>query len=165
MHRFPHPLYVSFSSLAREKKNRFVSYSAKIWMSFRSLWISRWQPITVILSVSVSSTVLTQLSEDGELAWFNHPLTHSMMITHIARRQVDRCRIVTALSPITKWYINLPLQLLLQTETYCYKHIRLFFLWTSLSWPKNSYFKPYAAYMWSNDSQSVGKGAICILPM
>ncbi len=62
-------------------------------------WISRWQPITVILSVSMSSTLLTQPPQDGALARFNHPLTHSMMITHSASRQVDGCGTVTALSP------------------------------------------------------------------
>ena len=86
-----------------ERKTLCFIFS-KMWMSFWSLWISRWQPITVILSVSMSSTVLTQLPEDGELAWFNHLLTHSTMITHThtARRRLDGCGIVTALIMIPK---------------------------------------------------------------
>lgn len=100
-----------------------------MWMSF---WISRWQPITVILSVSVSSTVLTQLPEDGEPAWFNHLLTHSMMITHTARRQVDGCSIVTALSPLHIMipqpapHLASPQQKLPDVDTSLYS-----FLWTS----------------------------------
>lgn len=54
----------------------------KMWMSFWCLWISRWHPITVILSVSMSSTVPTQLPEDGELAWFNHPFTRTHCDDH-----------------------------------------------------------------------------------
>lgn len=47
----------------------------------------------------MSSTVLTQLPGDGELAWFNHPFTHTDDHRHTARRQVHGCSIVTALSP------------------------------------------------------------------
>lgn len=44
---------------------------------------------TAIPSISVSSTVLTQLPKDGGPVWFNHPLTHSVMIRHSVRRHVD----------------------------------------------------------------------------
>lgn len=65
------------------------------------VWISRRRPIRVIFSVSVSSSVLTQLPEDGELARFNHPFTQTqtMKITHAAERQVPERSAATALIP------------------------------------------------------------------
>lgn len=63
----------------------FVSHSAGMWMCFRSIWISRRRPITVTLSISVSSTVLTQLPQDGELPWFNHLLTLTVWWSHTMR--------------------------------------------------------------------------------
>lgn len=53
-------------------------------MSFQSFGISGQQPITVILSVSVSSAVLTQLPEGGMggWGWFNHLLILSVMVAH-----------------------------------------------------------------------------------
>lgn len=83
----------------KKKKSALLCTQKIMRMSFWRLRLSRREPITVILSVSVSSTVLTQLPEDGELARFNHPLTHNVMITHTARRQVHGCSFVTALSP------------------------------------------------------------------
>lgn len=64
-------------------------------------WISRRRPIRVIFSVSVSSSVLTQLPEDGEPARFNHPFTQTqtMMIAHAAERQVPGRSAATALIP------------------------------------------------------------------
>lgn len=44
---------------------------------------------TAIPSISVSSTVLTQLPKDGGPVWFNHPLNDSVMIRHSVRRHVD----------------------------------------------------------------------------
>lgn len=44
---------------------------------------------TAIPSISVSSTVLTQLPKDGGPVWFNHPLNDSLMIRHSVRRHVD----------------------------------------------------------------------------
>lgn len=65
------------------------------------VWISRRRPIRVIFSVSVSSSVLTQLPEDGELARFNHPFTQTQTtkITHAAERQVPERSAATALIP------------------------------------------------------------------
>lgn len=52
------------------------------------------------LSRAMSSTMLTQFPEDGELAWFNHPFTHhSDDLTHTGRREVHGRSIVTAFSP------------------------------------------------------------------
>lgn len=44
---------------------------------------------TAIPSISVSSTVLTQLPKDRGPVWFNHPLNDSLMIRHSVRRHVD----------------------------------------------------------------------------
>lgn len=45
----------------------------------------------------LARAVLTQPPEDGEPAWFNHLLSHCVMITHTTRRQVDGCGAMTAL--------------------------------------------------------------------
>lgn len=129
--------HISSSTLCFRSAAALFPHSAEIRMSLWGLWISRWQPITVILSVSVSSAVLTQLPEDGEPAWFNHPLTLGVMITHIARRQVEAWWIVTALllHSGTYWHLNhrhhdwIPRWPAPQTS--CCKHTPLLSMWTS----------------------------------
>lgn len=130
IYRFLHLLYVSFSSLAREKC--FVSYSAETWMSFWSLWISRWQPITVILSVSVSSTLLTQLPVDGTLTRFNHLLTHSMMITHTHHKEtggwMQHCE--NTQSPLHSDTLTSSISHFSTSKMSCHRHSQLS-VWTS----------------------------------
>lgn len=164
MHRFPHPLYVSFSSLAREKKNALFRIQQKSEWAFgvfefqdgsllQSFWAYPCHRLCWRSSLKTGSWL--GLIIHSPTVWWSHTLRGDRWIDAALWQRSVPSQNDTLTSPYSSF----------SKQTYCYKHIRLFFLWTSLSCPKNSYFKPYAAYMWSNDSQSVGKGAIGILPM